>query len=133
MTRSDYSPLQAEPTVADALHVVLSGPSPARHKVLVVLCPRHHVLAVVYRTTAGLVLVHQTEGVHKQRAAIDVPGVGPVELPPQRGPRADRAAYLLYDDGGRTLEMQCRCYTATPTHAELRDSISKGHKRHRVS
>jgi len=133
VSRGEFRPLQADPAVADALHAVLAGPSSARYRVLAVLCPRHHALGSVYRTGAGLVLLHKTEGAHKQRAALEVPGVGPVELPPQWGPRADRAAYLLHDDGGRTLLMQCRCHTATPTHAELRDSISKGHKRHRVS
>ena len=133
MSRGEFRPLQAEPTIANALHAVLSGPSPARHKVLTVLCPQHHVLGVVYRTTAGLVLLHQTEGVHKERDALEMPGVGPVELPPQRGPRADRNAYLLHDGDGQTFPMQCRCHTATPRHDELRNSISKGARKHRVS
>ena len=134
MSRAEYSPLQAEPTIADALHAVLSGPSPARYKVLTVLCPRHHWLGAVYRTTAGLVLLHRTEGVHKLRPPIVVPGGlhEPVKLPPQRGPRADWNAYPLCNFQ-RTFPMQCRCHTARPRTAELRDSISKGARKHRVS
>lgn len=138
MSRGEFRSWQAHPPHGAALRAVLSGPTPERYKVLTVLCPRYHVLGRVYRTTAGLMLLHQTEGVHKLRPPIVVPGGlhEPVELPPQRGPRADWNAYVLQDGqglGSHTFPMQCRCFTATPRHSELLQSIREGKKQHRVS
>lgn len=122
-----------DPHVADALNAVLSAGKPQRFKVLTVACPNDHVLGRVYRTTAGLVLVHDTEGDKATGAgAVVVPGVGDVPLPAIEGPRAERVAYLLEETGRVRLPMQCRCSTHLPKVPLLLAAIAAGKKRHRI-
>lgn len=122
--------LQADPETAAALQAVLRRPE--RFKRLTVVCHNDHVLARVYKTAVGHVLVHQTGGVKKTRAT-DLPGYGTVQLPPIRGPRAEVTAYVIDDDVDRLWPMQCRCTRAQPRVWELLDAIEAGKKRLRVS
>ncbi len=121
--------LQADPEVAAALGAVLKAGRPARFKRLTIACPNDHTLARVYETTVGLVVVHDTGGVKKARTA-DMPGFGPVQMPPVRGPRAETGAYLLDEhDFGHLLPMQCRCTTANVRAQELLHAIAAGKRR----
>ncbi len=127
--------LQADPEVAAALGAVLKAGRPARFKRLTIACPNDHTLARVYQTAVGLVVVHDTGGVKKARTA-DMPGFGPVQMPPVRGPRAETGAYLLdeHDSGSYHLfPMQCRCTTANVRARELWEAMAAGKRRLLVS
>ncbi|MDP3712575.1 MAG: hypothetical protein Q8R60_08835 [Mycobacteriales bacterium] len=124
--------MQVDPVVAEALAVVLRSSRPSRFRVLTVACPNDHVLARVYRTALGLVVVHETDGVKKARSH-DLPGYGPVQLPPIRGPRAETNAYLVDDPLDDVWPMTCRCSSHTPRAWELLDAVASGRKRFRVA
>ncbi len=118
--------LQAEPEVAEALRVVLSSGRPERFKVLTVACPQDHVLGRVYRTSLGLVLVAQMEGVKAQQM-LDLP-TGTSVAVPVRGARAQHLAGFL-----GSYMLQCRCCTVYVRDTEMDEAIAAGRKRLRVS
>lgn len=122
---------EAEAEVIEALRPVLTSGKPSRFRVLTVACPRDHVLARVWRTSIGLVIVHETSDVKKERTT-DLPGYGPIELPAIEGPRGVGYAYTLPDDELPEWQMQCRCMSWRPTW-ELHDAIAAGKKRLLVS
>ncbi len=122
---------EAEAEVIEALRPVLTAGKPSRFRVLTVACPRDHVLARVWRTSMGLVIVHETSDVKRERTT-DLPGYGPVQLPPIEGPRGVGYAYLLLPDQKPEWRMQCRCTSWGPKW-ELHDAIAAGKRRIVVS
>jgi hypothetical protein len=122
---------EAEPEVAEALRVVLTAGKPSRFRVLTIACQRDHVIARVWRTSMGLVIVHETSDVKRERTT-DLPGYGQVQLPPIEGPRGVRYAYLLLSGEKPEWRMQCRCTSWWPTW-EIEDAIAAGKRRIVVS
>lgn len=115
-----------------ALRPVLGSGRPERFKVLTVACPNDHVVARVYRTARGLVLLFTNEGIKGERAAETADALG--VLMPIYGPRGDVTALWLEDELlAGAYKMQCRCGTVEPDTTDLLASIEDGKRRHRVS
>ncbi len=127
-------PFRVEPEVAAALRTVLSSGRPSRFRVLTVACPRDHVCGRVYRTTAGLVLLHETDGDKRPGRPRLAFGSELVDTPPVAGPRAEAVAYSLNleSDGSYppVWPMQCRCSTVVqPRSWLLLEAIAAGKRR----
>jgi hypothetical protein len=126
-------PTDAPADVLDALSVVLRAGRPGRFRLLAVVCPQDHIVARVWQTSLGPVLVGEGPGVKAERTltADDVPGF--VSVPYEvEGPRAERFACLL-DEWSQVPAAQCRCSTAHLRPGVLLAAIADGQRRIRVN
>lgn len=131
------SGIEAEPEVAEALRVVLSAGRPERFKVLTIACDQDKIVGRLYRTSLGLVLVAEQEGV-KGEHVLELP-TGDTFRSDIRGPRGGRHAALIASEldavegMGHGHHLQCRCGTVYVREGHMLDAIAAGQKRLRVS